>query len=125
MNFMNLATARSSKRRKRNCFEKSGRSEKKEYSSVNFLVKSLLFAFAAFLLSIFFNGLLPPGFRNFSGKNLSLDLFGNISFLLALIGIAAVTGVNLRLLSGFISFFFSVGRSIKRAYKPCRQEFVV
>ncbi len=108
MNFMNLATARSSKRAKEIALRKVAGARKKSIIG-QFFGESLLFAFAAFLLSIFLMDFFLPVFRNFSGKNLSLDLFGNISFLLALIGIAAVTG----LISGcypalFLSSFQSV-----------------
>ncbi len=77
INFMNLATARSSKRSSEVGIRKVLGAEKKSLVA-QFLGESLLMASIAFILAIVFTKLLMPAFNSVSGKSLSLSFSNNI-----------------------------------------------
>jgi putative ABC transport system permease protein len=103
INFMNLATARSSRRAKEVGLRKvvgAGRTQ----LIVQFLGESMIISFLSLLLAVILVWLLLPAFNTLAGKELSFNLFkGNL--LLILGSIALLTG----LLSGSYPALFLSG----------------
>ncbi len=94
INYINLSTARSTKRAREVGIRKvMGAFRFKVIQQ--FLIESMLFAILAMVIAIFTVNLLLPWFNNFSQRALSFDLFNN-HFLLALI--AAIT-----IFTGFVA----------------------
>ena len=103
INFMNLATARSSRRAKEVGLRKvvgAGRGQ----LIVQFLGESLIISFLSLLIAIGIVYLLLPAFDHLAEKNLAFNLL-NGKLLLILIGIALITG----LLSGSYPALFLSG----------------
>ncbi len=101
INFMNLATARSSKRSAEVGIRKVLGAEKKSLVA-QFLGESSLMALIAFILAIIFTKLLMPAFNSVSGKNLSLSFTDNILILLLFSLLSIITG----LLAGIYPAFY-------------------
>jgi putative ABC transport system permease protein len=115
INFMNLATARGSTRAKEVGMRKVV-GARRDHVIKQFFGESLLLSFIALILAIGLVALFLPGFNNLAQKDLRLDLGGNLSFLLGLIGITLFTGM----ISGsypalFLSAFHPV-KVIKGSY---------
>lgn len=91
INYMNLTTARSSKRAKEIGIRKVAGSHKKQLVA-QFLVESILTAFTALLLSIAFVYLLLPVFNSLSGKHISFSEILDTKTLLILIAIVLFVG---------------------------------
>ncbi|MEO8116739.1 MAG: ABC transporter permease [Bacteroidota bacterium] len=91
INYMNLTTARSSKRAKEIGIRKVAGSHKNQLIA-QFLVESILTAFAALLLSIVFVYLLLPVFNTLSGKHISFSEILDIKTLFILIAIVLFVG---------------------------------
>lgn len=90
INFMNLSTAKASRRVKEVGIKKAvgaGRST----LIFQYLGESLLMAFLSLLTAIVLVGLLLPQFNTITGKQLSLEL--NVTLALSLLGITLVTGL--------------------------------
>jgi ABC-type antimicrobial peptide transport system permease subunit len=94
INFMNLSTARSTKRAKEIGLRKVV-GAKRTHIIRQFFGESILLAIAALLFSLLLVELLLPVFRTLSGKPLTLikNLSGSLDFLLGLAGIALLTGI--------------------------------
>ena len=92
MNFMNLATARSSSRATEISVRKAVGAQRADLIR-QFFGESVLMSFFALILATALIELLLPAFRELSGKALTLDYFGNWLALPAMIGTALVTGV--------------------------------
>ena len=92
INFMNLATARSENRAREVGVRKVVGAPQTQLIK-QFFLESIFMAALALCLAIFLVGLFLPAFRSFSGKPLSLDIFGNIRILSAIICITLVTGL--------------------------------
>ena len=91
INFMNLATARSSQRAREIGVRKSIGAHKQALIG-QFLTESVAMAFVAFLLALSLVLALLPAFNNLTGKHLTVgDLNG--SFLLGILGISLIVGV--------------------------------
>ncbi len=71
INFMNLATARSSERAREVGVRKSLGSTKGQLAT-QFLTESVLLSFISFVLAVVLTGLFLPAFNNLSGKSLSI-----------------------------------------------------
>ncbi len=109
INFMNLATARSSKRSSEVGIRKVLGAEKK-FLVVQFLGESSLMALIAFILAIVFTKLLMPAFNSVSGKSLSLSFSNNIFIILLLLLLSIITG----LLAGiYPAFYLSSFKPVK------------
>lgn len=100
INFMNLATARSSKRAKEVGVRKAIGASKSSLVR-QFMVESVLMAFLALFVAVNLAGILLPDFNDLTGKYISLD-FTDPSLVLLLLGVALLTGV----LSGSYPAFF-------------------
>lgn len=108
INFMNLATARSSRRAKEVGMRKVAGARRWEIIR-QFLGESVLIAFISLLIAIGLVWLLLPAFNNLSGKEIKFDLFHS-NLLLLLPGIAVLTG----LISGsYPAFFLSSFQPVK------------
>lgn len=91
INFMNLATARSSRRAKEVGMRKVAGAKRMEIIR-QFLGESILIAFIALFIAIGIVWLLLPAFNNLAGKEMTLNFFdGNLWWLLP--GIAILTGL--------------------------------
>jgi len=91
INFMNLATARSSIRSKEVGIRKVVGAERTRLMR-QFFSESLIFAFLALVIAILLVELLLPGFIHLSGKTENLNLFSNPSILLWILLITILTG---------------------------------
>ncbi|PTX14686.1 putative permease [Pontibacter mucosus] len=100
INFMNLATARSSKRAKEVGVRKAIGASKGSLVR-QFMVESVLMAFLALFVAVNLAGILLPDFNDLTGKYISLD-FTDPSLVLLLLGVALLTGI----LSGSYPAFF-------------------
>ena len=90
INFMNLATARSSQRAKEIGLRKVLGARRGKLG-VQFLTESLLISFVSVVLAVLLVYLLLPWFNQLTGKVMALD-FTNPQFWIVLIGITVITG---------------------------------
>ncbi len=102
INFMNLATARSSKRSSEVGIRKVLGAEKK-FLIAQFLGESVLMSLIAFVFAIAFTKLLLPAFNQLSGKNLSLN-FSNILIVAVFLLLSILTGL---LAGSYPAFYLS------------------
>lgn len=109
INFMNLSTARSSKRAAEVGVRKVLGAEKKSLIR-QFLGESILMSLIAFLLAIVFVQLLLPSFSAISGKHLSFSLYQNIGLLIAFFALAILTGL---LAGSYPAFYLSSFKPVK------------
>jgi len=92
INFMNLATARSSKRAREVGLRKVVGARRTQIVR-QFYGEAVFLVLIAFALSLLLVELFLPLFNQISGKPLSLDLTGNIVIYASLLGIALFTGL--------------------------------
>jgi putative ABC transport system permease protein len=109
INFMNLSTARSSKRSSEVGIRKVLGAEKKSLIS-QFLGESIFMSVIAFGFALAFSKLLIPAFNEVSGKDLSLSLSENIPILLSFLLLSVFTGL---LAGSYPAFFLSSFKPIK------------
>jgi putative ABC transport system permease protein len=102
INFMNLATARSSRRSSEVGIRKVLGAEKK-FLIAQFLGESVLMSLIAFVFAIVFTKLLIPAFNHLSGKNLSLS-FENIWIVVVFLLLSILTGL---LAGSYPAFYLS------------------
>src|SRR6185312_6424651 len=102
INFMNLATARSSKRSSEVGIRKVLGAEKR-FLIAQFLGESVLMSLIAFVFAIAFTKLLIPAFNHLSGKNLSLS-FANIWIIVVFLLLSILTGL---LAGSYPAFYLS------------------
>jgi putative ABC transport system permease protein len=109
INFMNLSTARSSRRSVEVGVRKVLGAERKSLIG-RFLGESLLMAMIAFIFSLIMTLFLIPVFENLSGKNLSLFSSSHIPLLALFLVLSLITGI----LAGiYPAFYLSSFRPIK------------
>lgn len=101
INFMNLATARSSKRAKEIGIRKVAGAKKNELI-YQFIAESMILSIIALMVSLILVQVFLPSFNQFSGKQLSLDIIGSPAIGFGLIGIILFTG----LIAGIYPAFF-------------------
>ncbi len=89
INFMNLSTAKATRRMKEVGIKKAIGANRKVLV-LQFLGESLAMAFVSLLLSLLFAFLFIPNFNDITGKNLSL--YTEFSFIPTLVGITLITG---------------------------------
>ncbi len=92
INFMNLATARSANRAREVGLRKVVGANRKMII-LQFLGESILLSFISLLLAIVLVRLMLPDFSDFVGKELSLDISGNLFTFCGLVGIALIVGM--------------------------------
>lgn len=108
INFVNLATAQSSKRAKEVGMRKVVGADKTDIIK-QFLGESLLLSFIALIFAVALVELFLPAFNTLSGKESTLDFSSNIFIILGIIGVALITGI----LSGsYPSLFLSSFRPV-------------
>jgi len=109
INFMNLSTARSANRAKEIGMRKVVGAQRKNIIS-QFFSESVILSFIAFLLALLFVILLLPKFNTLSGKEISLNIFGNILFFSGLLCITFVTAI---IAGSYPALFISAFKPIK------------
>lgn len=102
INFMNLATARSSRRSSEVGIRKVLGAEKK-FLIAQFLGESVLMSLIAFIFAMLLTGLLIPAFNAVSGKDLSLN-FSNVPIIAAFLLLSVLTGL---LAGSYPAFYLS------------------
>ncbi|HEX4852070.1 MAG TPA: ABC transporter permease, partial [Puia sp.] len=109
INFMNLSTARSSKRSAEVGIRKVLGAEKKSLIS-QFLGESIFMSLIAFLVAIALVKLLLPAFNAVASKQLELSFIKNIPALLAFLLLSIITGL---IAGSYPAFFLSAFRPIQ------------
>ena len=92
INFMNLSTARSSKRAREVGVRKVVGALRKNLMW-QFLSESILFALLGMVFALVLIELLLPGFNQLTGKNLQLIAVGNSDLILKVLALTAITGI--------------------------------
>ncbi len=92
INFMNLATARSTGRAREVGIRKTLGSERRQIA-LQFLLEAVIISLVAAGIALVINFLVINGFNSLTGKNFSPSHFGSISYLAILIGIAGLAGL--------------------------------
>lgn len=92
INFMNLSTARSSKRAREVGIRKVLGSDKKNLI-YQFLGESILISFLALILSYFLIELIYPVFKSILGDRIISNYYHELGFIVQLIGIALLVGI--------------------------------
>jgi putative ABC transport system permease protein len=101
INFVNLATARSTRRAKEVGMRKVAGSQRKQLVQ-QFLGESVLLSFLALVFAIILIQVALPFYRSLTGKMLVLDYFGNPFVIVGLLGLALGVGI----LAGLYPAFF-------------------
>ncbi|HXL55638.1 MAG TPA: ABC transporter permease, partial [Chitinophagaceae bacterium] len=109
INFMNLSTARSSKRSAEVGIRKVLGAEKKSLVK-QFLGESLLMSMIAFIIALAITKLLLPAFSQVSGKNLSLDFSQQWFILIGFLLLSVITGL---LAGSYPAFYLSSFQPVK------------
>lgn len=109
INFMNLATARSSKRSSEVGVRKVLGAEKK-FLIAQFLGESVLMSLIAFILAIVFTEALLPAFNSVSGKNLSLSFSNDLLIIATFLLLSVITGL---LAGSYPAFYLSSFQPVK------------
>ena len=92
INYVNLATARSTKRAREVGIRKvMGAYRQRLFNQ--FLSESMLYAIIALLIACLLVGILLPWFNNFSQRSLVFDPFNNAYLVILLVGITLFTGI--------------------------------
>jgi putative ABC transport system permease protein len=91
-NFVNLSTARSTKRAREVGMRKVLGAFRRQLVN-QFLGETMLFSVLSVFLAVILVGLFLPAFNSLTGKQLSFDFFGDPSVLMGFVGIVAVVGV--------------------------------
>jgi len=92
INFMNLTTARAGKRAREIGMRKVVGATKKNLI-IQFFGESIILSFIALLIAILLIELFLPAFNSLSGKQLALNLTGNLSHVIGLLLITVATGL--------------------------------
>ncbi len=109
INFMNLSTARSSKRSAEVGIRKVLGAQKKALIK-QFLGESLMMSLLAFVIALCTASLLLPAFSRASGRNLSLDLSQQWFIIPAFLGLSILTGF---IAGSYPAFYLSSFRPVK------------
>ncbi len=103
INYMNLSTARFSKRSREVGIRKVLGCAKKQLI-FQFIGESILFSFIALVFSVFIVKAALPAFSNLADRQLTFQLLGNVHLLPVLIGYAFIVGI---LAGSYPAFFLS------------------
>jgi len=109
INFMNLSTARSSKRSAEVGIRKVLGAEKKSLIS-QFLGESLLMSVMAFFFALGITALLLPAFNSISGKNISISFTHDFRIIAAFFILSVITGL---IAGSYPAFYLSSFKPIK------------
>ncbi len=116
INFMNLATARSSKRSTEVGVRKVLGAARKNLI-LQFLGESLLMSFIAFVFALIMAELLIPLFENLSGKNLSLFSSAHIVMPVLFFVLSLLTGIVAGIYPAFYLSSFQPVKVLKKSYR--------
>ena len=117
INFMNLSTARSGSRAKEIGVRKVVGADKKQIRK-QFFGESILLSFVALAVSLALLEVLLPAVSSWLGKPLGLDLAGRPELVLALVGLALLTGVLAGSYPALLLSSFKPIRVLKAAGSP-------
>ncbi|MBU1635529.1 FtsX-like permease family protein [bacterium] len=92
INYMNMATARSSSRAKEVGIRKTAGADRLALVR-QFLAESVILAFIALIISVIITPLVLPTFNYLSGRDFSLTVFQDPGLILSVIGITILTGI--------------------------------
>lgn len=112
INFMNLATARSTKRAREVGIRKTLGSGRAQLIR-QFLGETIFMSFISILIALAAVKLLLPYFNNFAGKQLALSVFGNPRSLAALAGLAIFVGLLAGIYPAFLLASFQPVKVLK------------
>jgi len=112
INFMNLATARSSNRAKEVGLRKVLGSERRQLIK-QFLGESILLSFMALAIALFLIEILLPVFNNLAGKALSLRFSGSLFFIISLAAVALTIGLLAGVYPAFVLSAFQPAAVLK------------
>ncbi|MFC1493599.1 ABC transporter permease, partial [candidate division KSB1 bacterium] len=101
INFMNLSTARSSRRAKEVGLRKVTGAQKNQLL-VQFLGESVILSLFALFFAVILVNLILPTFNDLTGKNLVLALSSNLKIMAGCLGITVLTGVISGIYPAFI-----------------------
>ncbi|MTI22354.1 ABC transporter permease [Fulvivirga sp. RKSG066] len=122
INFMNLATARSTKRAK----EVGLRKVMGAYRSAlirQFMMESIIFAILGLVVGLGLVFLVLPYFNEFIGKQLSLDFIGNNFIFLLMVGVVLFVGLVAGSYPALFLSKFQAASVLKGAHKSTGQKF--
>ena len=112
INFMNLSTARASKRAREVGIRKTVGAHRRQLRG-QFLGESVLLAFMALILAVLLIRLFIPVFNSISGKFLSMGMLFHVSNWIILIGIALAAGLLAGLYPAFYLTRFDPAKVLK------------
>lgn len=92
INFMNLSTARASKRHKEIGIRKALGAFKSRLI-IQFLLESVIIAFSALLFAVFLVELILPGFNQMIGRDITFNYYNNWPITSSLLGMTLLTGI--------------------------------
>ena len=92
INYMNMATARSSSRAKEVGIRKTAGADRPALVR-QFLAESIILAFIALIISVIITPLVLPTFNYLSGRDFSLTVFQDLGLILSVLGITILTGI--------------------------------
>ena len=116
INFMNLSTARSTRRSKEVGIRKVVGAERTQLIR-QFLIESIMFVLISLFVALVLTQLLLPSFNEISGKTPGVIICINAAHGSSFHSIMIVTRRNIRKLSGFIYVFFQAGYNLKGGCK--------
>jgi putative ABC transport system permease protein len=116
INFINLSTARANTRAKEIGLRKVVGAEKGHIVR-QFLGESILYAAVALVLALVLVFLFLPAFNSLAGKQLTLDLAGNLSILFVLAGILLFTGLVSGSYPALLLSAFRPSRTLRGEYR--------
>lgn len=117
INFMNLSTARASRRAKEVGMRKVMGAYKVRLVA-QFLGESLMISAMAFFLAFGLVELILPYFNELAGREISISLTGSPLILLAFLGIALIAGLGAGLYPAFYLTKFEPVQVLKNAFSP-------
>lgn len=130
INYINLATAQASKRFKEVGVRKTSGAFRSQLFT-QFMIESVMIAFASAILSIGLIEFALPGFNNLTGKTLDLNLF-RVDIFLGLLGIVIISGLLAGIYPAIVLSSFSpstvfrgTGIGVKSKAKNLRKGLVV
>jgi putative ABC transport system permease protein len=117
INFMNLATARSSKRAKEVGLRKVVGAERKQLMR-QFLGESLIFAFLSILLAVVLTAVFIPLLNNLTGREILMSHMLAPGLLLLMLGVAVVCGLLAGSYPALVLSGFQPVSVLKGAFRP-------
>jgi putative ABC transport system permease protein len=115
-NYMNLSTARAADRAKGIALRKVVGANRRDII-IQFLGEAIFLSFIALVFAVILVYFLLPLFNDLSGKQLTFNLLGSLTFLLALIALVIVIGIFSGIYPAFFLSSFQPGNILKGSGK--------